>query len=201
MKVHIVIKKNHLTLLLNGFFNHYYLIKKIITPFYLYNSMNKSINMFDDLIDKVKLGLKTQTIRLIKLNSANTIDFQTQFEECLITKSDYNNFPLIQSVLNESKYLKGDILTIDNSKTVIKILSVRISTMLNVTAKELEKEGIKSQSYSKTTNRLIYFDYITESYTLNTISDSYKTLMEKCYGSTVFQNNPFVFIYEFKVVR
>ena len=163
--------------------------------------MKKSISMFDDLIDQVNLESKTQTIRLIKSNPKQIIDFETQFEDCIATKSDYNNYPVIQSLLNESMYTKGDVLTIDNSKTVIEILSIRISKMFNITAKELEKEGLKTQPHSKFPNRLIYFDYITEVYTLSTISDSYKTLMVKCYGSTVLQNNPFVFIYEFRVVK
>jgi len=165
-------------------------------------TMKKSISMFDDLIHQVNKGIKTQTIRLIKSNTVNTIDFKTQFETCNHSKNDYKDYPALQLVLTKfSRYFKGDILSIENSKTVIEILTVRLDKVFNITDEALEKEGIKSQPNSTAPNVLVYYDYLSENFSLNTIRESYKTLMVKCYGSDVLQDQPYVFVYTFKVIE
>lgn len=163
--------------------------------------MEKSISMFNDLIHQVNLGSKTQTIRLIKPQPQNYSDLERELQNYILSKTNIKHSPLIEYILNQSIYKTGDMVLIENSQTVIEILSVQFNRVFNVSDQSLQKEGIKSQPNLVEPTKLIYFDYLTEKYNLNTIKASYHSLMTKCYSSTILKNNPFVFIYEFKVVK
>jgi hypothetical protein len=163
--------------------------------------MKKSIGMFEDLISRVNLGLKTQTIRLVKPNPLYIFDFEKQFEAFTHSKSKYKNFSHLTSVIDNSKYLIGDIVSIEDSKILIEISSVELNRVFNISENLLEREGIKSQPHMTLPNTLVYFDYLNNIYNLNTINESYKTLMIKCYGTKVIESNPFVFIYQFKLIE
>jgi|GEM_PF-2526042 len=54
--------------------------------------MKKSIGILTELIDQLKLSVKTQTIRLVKFNPEHNFDFHSQFKNFNPTLHNYSNY-------------------------------------------------------------------------------------------------------------
>lgn len=162
--------------------------------------MKKTIGMLSELIKPIELGLKTQTIRLLKFDPETTPSFKNQYKAFNPKIHSNDNFPAIQSVLKKSKYIKGDCVHIEHSELVIEILSVDIKDISSLTHQILSKEGLKFQTNWTDPYSILYFDYLTEKYSFKNITQSFLSIMTKCYGQPNVNLGSYVFVYHFKLI-
>jgi len=167
--------------------------------------MKKSIK-FDEqrLIDSIKRGDKTQTVRVIKANPLDNIKAIQRALELhkYHNAKSYESYPILQELLNRSKYQIGDTLTIKDTNIKILITKISFSKMLDLDNLQLQKEGLDCipdpTSISGNSN---YYDYLERQYSCKSLQESFEQLMLVCYGIKVIVKNPFVFVYEFKIVE
>lgn len=165
--------------------------------------MKKSIEFKEKLINSIKSGEKTQTVRVIKehsLDDMKTIQRTLELHKFHKAKS-YENYPVLQELLNRSKYMKGDIVNVSDSSIKLLITKVSINRMHDLNKEQLQKEGLDSLPSATTKNSFTYYDYIEQDYSCHSLYGSFLTLMHLCYGFSVVAKNSFVFVYEFEIVE
>jgi len=165
--------------------------------------MKKSIEFKEKLINSIECGDKTQTVRVIKANpldNSKTIERSLELHKFHKAK-DYESYPVLQELLNRCKYRVGDTLNINGSSVKLEITKMSINRMRDLDYDQLKKEGLASFPSPKIKNSFTYYDYIENQYSCISLYESYTTLMHLCYGFSVVVNNPFVFVYEFKIVE
>jgi len=165
--------------------------------------MKKSIEFKEKLINSIECRDKTQTVRVIKehkLDNSKTIERSLELHKYHNAKT-YESYPVLQELLNRSKFMVGDTLNVNGSSVKLSITKISINKMRDLDYYQLKKEGLASFPSPKNKNSFTYYDYIENQYSCISLYESYTTLMHLCYGFSTIVKNPFVFVYEFNVVE
>jgi len=164
--------------------------------------MKKSIKFKEQkLVDSIKRGDKTQTVRIIKskpLDSDKFIQRELDLHKYHKAKN-YSSYPILENLIKRSKYQIGDTLTIEDTDIEILITSISFSKMLELDNSQLQKEGLDRTS--NPFGGFFYYDYLERKYACKSRYESFAQLMLVCYGVSAIARNPIVFVYEFKIVE
>lgn len=86
------------------------------------------------------------------------------------------------------------------ARTYVKIISVRVERLQDITDEDAIREGIKKLTGSDSPN-CIYENYSKKGYMWLTARDSFASLINKINGKGTWEKNPWVFRYEFQLVK
>lgn len=170
---------------------------------------NQTIAFIQELTKQVEIGNKTMTRRLTGLEKVNISPDDFRFDG--LDEKDPNIYyfeelkfgePTENYIIARSKYTVDEIVSIESSEKKIQIISVRAERLQDISEEDAIKEGIEIKLLNSTFGgKNLYKNYLdnpSDKY-LSAIS-SFSTLSKKIYGEDCWYYNPFVWVYEFKLV-
>lgn len=106
-------------------------------------------------------------------------------------RKEYNN----TKAWNNKLFVKPDLML-----HFIKIEDIRIERLQNISDEDCLKEGIKEFNSFSTKDKIAYtFDNINTSWI--TPREAYSELINKVSKYNIWQENPFVYVYDFRVIK
>ena len=85
----------------------------------------------------------------------------------------------------------------------LEVTDVRLERLDGISQEDAKGEGIKSRHLNKGSGKIFkrYFNYFTNDYTCLSSILSFKTLWQSIYGEGSWAENPYVWVYEFKIIE
>ena len=171
---------------------------------------NQTIAFIPELTKQVEIGNKTMTRRLTGLEKVNISPDDFRFDG--VDEKDANIYyfeelkvgePTESYIIARSKYKVGEIVNIESTDKKIQITGVRAERLKNISEEDAISEGIDKKGD-------LYFNYFESEelekffpkeyfYKENT-KVSFMSLWSKINGIDSWIANPWVWVYEFKLV-
>ena len=172
---------------------------------------NKTIAFIPELTKQVEIGNKTMTRRLTGLEKVNISPDDFRFDG--VDEKDANIYyfeelkvgePTESYIIVRSKYRVGEIINVESTDKKIQITDVRAERLKNISEEDAISEGIDKKGD-------LYFNYVeSEGYFKNSFQKEYFykeipkvsfiSLWSKINGIDSWIANPWVWVYEFKIL-
>ena len=158
---------------------------------------NQTIAFIPELTKQVEIGNKTMTRRLTGLEKVNISPDDFRFDG--VDEKDANIY-----YFEELKV--GEIVNIESTDKKIQITDVRAERLQKISQTDAKSSGINfKEMYSSRIKLKYYYDYIKNTFippSSGRISANYsfQTLWRSIYGDNSWEANPWVWVYEFKIV-
>ena len=172
---------------------------------------NQTIAFIPELTKQVEIGNKTMTRRLTGLEKVNISPDDFRFDG--VDEKDANIYyfeelkvgePTESYIIVRSKYRVGQIVNIESTDKKIQITDVRAERLKNISEEDAISEGIDKKGD-------LYFNYVeSEGYFKNSFQKEYFykeipkvsfiSLWSKINGIDSWIANPWVWVYEFKIL-
>ena len=176
--------------------------------------------MFNDrygLTQAVLEGSKTQTRRLLPHQAVLKLDDENNYEEVIRVYSRYKVGEVVavaqrykdivldvpvelaaelikQPGWANKMFTKADVLTHH-----IRITKVRIERLQDISEEDCLAEGIVD--FESRINKAHFYSITDESATYGTAKKPYSLLIDKIAGKGTWESNPYVFVYEFELIK
>lgn len=152
------------------------------------------------LLQSVLSGKKTMTRRFAKLadnvnppiNIGDVVAIAQPYKDindksCMMDNAGYNNPMFVKASLMEH---------------FIEITNVRLERLQDISKEDMLKEGILVGEFENTTNKYYYdrYGHILEHKTFPNARNAFISLINNISKKDVWAENPFVWVYEFKLV-
>ena len=154
-----------------------------------------------DMVNAILNGTKTQTRRLVRN------DILEQRHHNAVGQDEngfYFNLSGTRFYQLKPKAQKGDIFWVRESwaaRLFLEVVDVRLERLQDISLEDAKAEGIKCQTSKESGNPFKrFFNYITDTYTFFFPNRSFMTLWKSIHGVESWNNNPYVWVYEFKVI-
>lgn len=169
---------------------------------------NQTIAFIQELTKQLEIGNKTMTRRLTGLEKVNISPDDFRFDG--VDEKDPNIYyfeqlkvgePTENYIIARAKYKVGEILNVESSYKTIQIISVRAERLQDISEEDAKKEGIIlhlqpwGKAYSHETKAMAQAISLFDTRVL-----AFKSLSIKIYGEDCWQYNPWVWVYEFKLL-
>lgn len=172
---------------------------------------NQTIAFIPELTKQVEIGNKTMTRRLTGLEKVNISPDDFRFDG--VDEKDANIYyfeelkvgePTESYIIVRSKYRVGEIINVESTDKKIQITDVRAERLKNISEEDAISEGIDKKGD-------LYFNYVeSEGYFKNSFQKEYFykeipkvsfiSLWSKINGIDSWIANPWVWVYEFKIL-
>lgn len=172
---------------------------------------NQTIAFIPELTKQVEIGNKTMTRRLTGLEKVNISPDDFRFDG--VDEKDANIYyfeelkvgePTESYIIVRSKYRVGEIINVESTDKKIQITDVRAERLKNISEEDAISEGIDKKGD-------LYFNYVeSEGYFKNSFQKEYfykeipkvsfMSLWSKINGIDSWIANPWVWVYEFKIL-
>lgn len=174
---------------------------------------NQTIAFIPELTKQVEIGNKTMTRRLTGLEKVNISPDDFRFDS--VDEKDANIYyfeelkvgePTESYIIVRSKYRVGEIVNIESTDKKIQITGIRAERLQKISQTDAKSSGINfKEMYSSRIKLKYYYDYIKNTFippSSGRISANYsfQTLWRSIYGDNSWEANPWVWVYEFKIV-
>lgn len=172
---------------------------------------NQIISFIPELTKQVENGNKTQTRRLKGLGKVNISPDDYRFDG--VDEKDANIYyfeelkvgePTENYIIARSKYKIGEIINVESTDKNIQITAVRAERLKNISEEDAISEGIdkKGDLYFNYVESEGYFkkSFLKEYFYKEIPTVSFMSLWAKINGIDSWIANPWVWVYEFKLV-
>lgn len=142
------------------------------------------------------LGLRRAILDISKYKINEIIAIAQSYRELGYTKLDIDNECITKGGLDNKMFVRGELMP-----NKIRITNVLIECLQDISDEDCLKEGIEFDGkarqfycgFNKSTNSKIWLG--------STPREAYSTLIDKLSGKGTWHSNPFVFVYDFELVK
>lgn len=142
------------------------------------------------------LGLRNSILDISKYKINEIIAIAQSYRELGYTKLDIDNECITKAGLDNKMFVNGELMP-----NKIRITNVRIERLQDISLEDCLKEGIEFDGkarqfycgFNKSTNSKIWLG--------STPREAYASLIDKVSGKGTWNSNPYVFVYDFELVK